>query len=94
LNNKRNRICPEFTKIYLKGDYLNVLIIIIIIIIIKTIVTICNDRGVHSPGIWQDRRQANHQFSTNTLPGIAVYCHWPESFGNAQSLDTCYHLRM
>jgi hypothetical protein len=42
----------------------------------------CNERGAYSPGIRQDRRQAGHQLSTVPLPGIAVYCRWPEGFGN------------
>ena len=58
--------------------------------------TLRNKRGVYSPDIWQDREQAGHQFSTDTMPGIAaVYSRWPEGFvTRTQSEHTHYHLRM
>jgi len=60
--------------------------IIIIIIIITTIITIRNEKVVYSSGIRQNRRQAGHQFSTVTLPGIALYCRWAEVFGNSHAI--------
>jgi hypothetical protein len=84
LINKTNKIYPEINDIF-AGNCRNVITILVIII---TIVTMCNDRSVCSPGIWQDRRHSRYQLFNDTLRVTVVYCRWREVYSNSHTIET------